>query len=414
MEETLDVEALMKAAAQAARRNEAPEAAALLRRVLTLQEAALGPDHLELAPNLNNLALMLERQGDNVEAERCYRHAYDIVRRAAGPDDPLAKVARANLVEFLQATGKLDPLRDDIEDEGPPPQLSAHDTSDDPAPPRLTFAPPATAPAPRADPRKPAPLAEAPQAGAPARAALAPTPAAPRATTPAPAPVKPAPPPQPAPSQQASLPRETRDARQGGRTRLWVVAGVAAALVVAAWLFVGRTDRAPVTAAVEAPITPTAPSEASIAAPTRPDPPPPAPAPAAPAAPEPAAPARSASLPRAASGAVTVLAADASLCQRLTRNSGAWRCDPIAENGRTDAVYYYTRVKSPRDVVLRHRWSYEGKPVQTVNLQVRANATEGFRTFSHQRVAGRPGRWDVALITSDGSVVDTRQFTVAP
>jgi hypothetical protein len=101
------------------------------------------------------------------------------------------------------------------------------------------------------------------------------------------------------------------------------------------------------------------------------------------------------------------------LCQRLSRTGAAWRCEPLAEGRRTEAVYYYTRVKSPRDVVLRHRWSHEGKPVQTVDLRVRANATDGFRTFSHQRVAGRPGSWEVALLTADGTVLDTRQFTVA-
>src|SRR5262245_1782470 len=117
MPQTLDVDALMKAAAQAARRNDTAEAAALLRRIVAIQEQSLGPDHVELAPSLNNLAMMLERQGDAVEAERCYRRAYDIARRAVGAQDSLAQAARANLVEFLHATGKLDPLRDDIDED---------------------------------------------------------------------------------------------------------------------------------------------------------------------------------------------------------------------------------------------------------------------------------------------------------
>ena len=108
-------------------------------------------------------------------------------------------------------------------------------------------------------------------------------------------------------------------------------------------------------------------------------------------------------------GAVT---ADASLCQTLSRG-GAWRCNPFPEDGQADGVYYYTRVKSSRDAVVRHRWTYEGKAVQTVNLQIRANARDGFRTFSHQRVADRPGQWEVALLAADGTVVDTRRFTVA-
>ena len=57
MQETLDVDALMKLAAQAARRNDPAEAAALLRRVLAIQEQALGPENAELAPSLSNLAM---------------------------------------------------------------------------------------------------------------------------------------------------------------------------------------------------------------------------------------------------------------------------------------------------------------------------------------------------------------------
>ena len=101
------------------------------------------------------------------------------------------------------------------------------------------------------------------------------------------------------------------------------------------------------------------------------------------------------------------------MCERLNRGGGAWRCDPFPASGDADAVYYYTRVKSPRDTVVRHRWTYQGKPVQTVTLRVGANASEGFRTFSHQRVAGRPGQWEVAVLSADGTVVETRQFSVA-
>jgi len=137
MEQTLDLDALMKAAAQAARRNDAGEAASLLRRALATQEQALGPDDAALAPNLNNLAMMLERLGDNAEAERCYRRAYTIARRAVGAKDALTVAARGNLVEFLHATGRLDPLRDDIDEEFEEPEPTLVASADDAAALRL-------------------------------------------------------------------------------------------------------------------------------------------------------------------------------------------------------------------------------------------------------------------------------------
>ena len=78
----------------------------------------------------------------------------------------------------------------------------------------------------------------------------------------------------------------------------------------------------------------------------------------------------------------------------------------------SEAVYYYTRVRTPRDAVVRHRWTYQGEVVRTVNLQVRANAEPGYRTFSRQILTSRqPGPWEVALLAPDGAVIDSQRFT---
>ena len=108
MPDTREIPSLMAQAAEAANANDPAAAVALLREVLDQQTATLGAEHKELAPTLNNLAMMLERQGDVAEAERCYRHAYDIARRGAAPNDPLVQVSRANLNAFLQASGRID------------------------------------------------------------------------------------------------------------------------------------------------------------------------------------------------------------------------------------------------------------------------------------------------------------------
>jgi hypothetical protein len=390
MEDTLDVDALMKAAAQAARRNDAAEAAGLLRRVLAFQEQTLGPDDAQLAPNLNNLALMLERQGDLREAERCYRRAYEVARRAAGPSDPLAQAARANLVEFLHATGKLDPLRDNIDEreavdvrEAALPEPESHGEIDDVAP-RLAL-----------DPHQPPPALDHPRL-APSHPSAGPEPT----VSPAPA------------VRRRDQPPAAVVSRERPGAIPWLILGLAAAALVA-WLTLGREERSPVAPGETEPRVPsTAATDRPAPGDSRaPDTVRPAPVPGS-AATSTGIPGKGGP-PQSAPVGSPALTAVASVCQRLDRSGAAWRCDPLSESGDMSGVYYYTRVRTPRDVVVRHRWSYQGKPVRTVNLQVRANERDGFRTFSHQRVAGQPGQWDVALLTADGTVVDTRHFTVA-
>jgi hypothetical protein len=406
MDQTLDLDALMKAAAQAARRNDAGEAASLLRRALATQEQALGPDDAALAPNLNNLAMMLERLGDNAEAERCYRRAYGIARRAVGPKDSMTAAARANLVEFLHATGRLDPLRDDIDEEfektEPTPVASADDATAlrlglDSFESERAAAEPAPAPPPR--PAVPPP---APSPPLEMNLAAPPTPAIPRP-----------------PQRVDATPAASRSPR-GTALLVWMILG-AAAVGALAWVLIERGSSTPAATNVAPQAAPERPAEPPAAA----GPPPAAANPPATTAPSPAVtttgpPTRAATesapanRPASTSDVVSGLTVDSSLCERLNRGGGGgWRCDPFPASGDSDAVYYYTRVKSPRDATIRHRWTYQGKPVQTVSLQVRANAREGFRTFSHQRVAGRPGQWEVAVLSADGMVVDTRQFTVA-
>jgi len=70
----------------------------------------------------------------------------------------------------------------------------------------------------------------------------------------------------------------------------------------------------------------------------------------------------------------------------------------------------YTRIKSPRDTVVVHRW-YRGDTLrQSVSLTVRANATEGFRTYSRQTV--NTGDWRVEVKSADGTVLHEQRFAV--
>jgi len=101
----------------------------------------------------------------------------------------------------------------------------------------------------------------------------------------------------------------------------------------------------------------------------------------------------------------------AELCSVLSRARNPWACEPVGDPVGSDAVYYYTRVRFPRDVTIRHRWTRGGRVVQDVRLRVRANLSDGFRTFSRQTLRGLgAGTWVVTLLGPDGGVLDERTF----
>ncbi len=63
-----------------------PEAAAVARQAVKLAETLLGPDHLDLAETLSQLALTLHFIGDDVEARTIAGRALAIKERVRGPD----------------------------------------------------------------------------------------------------------------------------------------------------------------------------------------------------------------------------------------------------------------------------------------------------------------------------------------
>ena len=57
-----------------------------------------------------------------------------------------------------------------------------------------------------------------------------------------------------------------------------------------------------------------------------------------------------------------------------------------------------------------HRW-YRGNTLrQSVMLQVEANATEGYRTYS--RLTVEPGDWRLEVRSEDGTLLNEQRFTV--
>ena len=79
----------------------------LYRRALKINEAAVGPDHPNVAIRLNNLAQLLQATNRLAEAEPLYRRALEIGEAAVGPDHPTVAIRLNNLAQLLQATNRL-------------------------------------------------------------------------------------------------------------------------------------------------------------------------------------------------------------------------------------------------------------------------------------------------------------------
>ena len=173
-----------------------------------------------------------------------------------------------------------------------------------------------------------------------------------------------------------------------------VIVFVAAVVLVIAVIIMKRSSsQEPSTAAPTAPPTPIEQPRPAAPVPQSPDR-------SVPAAPPPA-PARS-------SSAMTL--ATAEVCQTFSTSGTAWRCDPAADSVSPGSMVLYTRVRSPTDASVVHRW-YRGDVLKkSATLRVGANATEGYRTYSRQTVDRAD--WRVEVRTAEGVVLYERRFVV--
>ncbi len=65
-------------------------------------ERLYGPDHYEIAVNLNNLAAVMEATGKAEEAEHLYRRALELKKRLFGPEHPEVALTAKNLSFLLR------------------------------------------------------------------------------------------------------------------------------------------------------------------------------------------------------------------------------------------------------------------------------------------------------------------------
>ena len=57
-------------------------------QVLDIREKELGPDHVDVAASLNNIAVLLKTSGQFEEAEEMYTRSIAIKEKALGPKHP--------------------------------------------------------------------------------------------------------------------------------------------------------------------------------------------------------------------------------------------------------------------------------------------------------------------------------------
>ena len=407
MPEPKESQSIIESAEQAAAAGDYVAAEQLLREAARHQETELGPLSPELANTLNNLGVVSEIRNNPDEAERCYRRAYAIAAGALEPEHPFVATSRKNLTDLCAALGK--PL------ELPTPEVSTPRV----AAPKVVTPEVATAKvvAPevtisRADLPPVASASVAPsKVVTPVVRPVAQLAAAPRAAE------------RSAPADRSTSPAQRSQFRFSELARAsWIVPMILLGLVVVLaitrpWL------------ASDATVAVAEPSSASTPSPTPPTPPTP---PEKSEAPPPAPPVAGISpvavkknetpVPKRveprASAAGQPAVTSARLCRSLGVGrspgpSGDWPCDAASGSVASGPVFFYTRLKAPRDTTVQHRWYRDNQLYQSVDLRVRANATNGYRTYSRYTVNRQStGSWRVELRSMDGTLLHQEKFAV--
>jgi Protein of unknown function (DUF2914)/Tetratricopeptide repeat len=111
----------------------------------------------------------------------------------------------------------------------------------------------------------------------------------------------------------------------------------------------------------------------------------------------------------AASSDVTLAAVQ--LCQTFSTSGGRWLCVSAGDQVAAGPIVLYTRIRSSRDATVEHRWYRDDILRQAVKLTIRANASEGYRTYSRQTLDG-VGNWRVEVRSADGYLLHEGRFTV--
>ena len=107
-----------------------------------------------------------------------------------------------------------------------------------------------------------------------------------------------------------------------------------------------------------------------------------------------------------ASAAVALVSVQ--LCRSISTSD--WRCAPAGDSVAPGPLVLYTRVRSPRDGVIVHRWYRGDALLKSAQLKIGANASEGYRTYSRQTVDA--GDWRVEVRSAAGDLLHEQRFAV--
>jgi hypothetical protein len=371
MPETREPRSVVEAAEQAAAAGDYASAEQLLREAALLQEASLGPLHPDLANTLNNLGIVCEITEKPADAEEFFRRACAIATAVLEPDHPFVATSRKNLEDFCTARGRpIDlPSAAPIADE-----QDAQPTGSDELP-KANDLPNAAVVA--ADRDAPARVSDALQ--------------------------------QERPSFEESRPVASRRSSRPLAIGVGIAGGLLVTFMATATWFRSndqvQSSPGPSASPASPPTTPASPRVVPIA----PD------APAREPSSLPTAEAKS--RPTAASARRPPLVAAAELCRNLSTGgpdgSSRWRCVPPSPPVGPGPLVFYTRIKSPTATTVQHRWYRDDRLRQVVELPIRANPPDGYRTYSRQTVDSRgAGTWRVELRTKDGVLLHEERFVV--
>jgi hypothetical protein len=346
---TREPQSVVDAAQQAVAAGDYGSAEQLLREAALLQEARLGPLHPDLANTLNNLGVVCEITNKPADAELCYRRAHAIATAVLEPNHPFVATSRKNLKDFCEALGK--PLGLPV----PPPIAAAR---------------------------------REPQAASSVHLAR---------ERPAHAPLR-------------------LFAVVGSRRSLAIglgASGLVFVMYMAARPWLGSNRPAEILPGSATQSQPDGPVSRPQSLPVKPSPV------TKEIATTTTAPAgageRGAS---AASAPVSPTVADARLCRDLSTGtsrgvSGNWQCNRPSLPVHPGSLFFYTRLRSAGDTTVQHRWYRGNRLRKAVNLRIRANPTDGYRTYSRNTVDNLSGGdWRVEIRTKDGSLLHEERFVV--
>lgn len=358
MTETRDIRSIVEAAEQAAATGDYGAAEQLLTQVAELQESTLGPLHPDLANTLNNLGVVCEILEKPLRAERHFRRAWEIASAALEPDHPFVATSRKNLEDFCNSRG----IALDAPPLAPPALVETDVRSSSPAGPSKNHLP------------TPFPvLADRPT--------------------------------------QRKSHDEPRAVTPSAWSRPIAIAALAAGVLVVALIATATWRGTPVPADAPAEIATDrrepVPSTPEAVGPT------PAAPPAVRVAQTPAlSPPAATSRPIGTAPAKPPVVAAAQLCETLS-TGGDWTCVPAGPHVSPGALFFYSRLKSPADTTVEHRWYHGSRLRRSVKLSIGANTTGGYRTYSRQTVDGRGGTdWRVELRSMDGTLLQEERFSV--